>query len=114
MSTERPSLPRANLDEAIEFLTAFHPGRPLHLVSLLQDRRATGRTFNPDELDAMRSWLAERQGIENTYFTVAEPHEHVRDRKVKKSDLAQTRYIPPTWTTPRARSSWPLIRSSQP
>jgi hypothetical protein len=65
-----------NIEQTIDFLRAAHPGGPWSLVAIYPYRGQgpiEAATFMPDEADAVRAWIAGRDGRMNLYWLVNRP-----------------------------------------
>ena len=60
---------------------------------MIPDGRLTTRTFEEGEFDEAGKWIDKRQGHENIYFHVNALRPGLRDRKAKKEDIAEARYL---------------------
>lgn len=77
-----------NTGEAIQFLQAWAPDDNWQLTAIVPDGKIGTTTFQPgpDRVKAVRSWIDERQGRENMYFTV-NPLLRPMNMKPKKEDM---------------------------
>lgn len=77
-----------NTSEAIQFLQAWAPEDNWQLTSIIPDGKIATVTFapGPDRTKAARTWIDDRQGRENLYFTV-NPVLRPMNIKPKKSDM---------------------------
>ncbi|MBI2240285.1 MAG: AAA family ATPase [Magnetospirillum gryphiswaldense] len=83
-----------NSADPVAFLRDFDPEGRFNLVAIDPETAfVTGRTFRPKAWDEMRTWVAERNGRQNLYFTVNEPHPTAPDKKLLKDDIATIRAV---------------------
>lgn len=78
-----------NTRVAVDFLLTMQPGGPWHLVAIGPEGVVSAHTFKASEEHEMYRWINERQGKENLYFHVNRLKKSVRNRKAKKSDVAE-------------------------
>lgn len=78
-----------DLDASLDFLSWLRPEGPWPLTAIPPDggRTATA-TFDPGSEQACREWLAKRNGIENLYFMVNAPTQHLTSKAKKEQVLA--------------------------
>jgi hypothetical protein len=64
--------PEPNTQETIGFLLHYRGSEPIVLTAIVPDGGPVeSETFRPaDEIERLRSWIDERQGKKNLYFTV--------------------------------------------
>ena len=73
---------------SIEFLLRWAPEGPWALTAIVPDGKTETRSFSPDTLSEMRSWIESHQGKENLYFSVNPPMKAIAS-KAKKEDIAR-------------------------
>ena len=83
-------LNRHDSAEAVAFLTRLHPGIPIQILAMTPDGRPSARTFEPDQLDAMRAHIEKRQGTHNIYFSVNQLRVSAASRKAKKDEVVSS------------------------
>jgi len=84
------------IDEAISFLQQLDPSGWHNLTALDPSEKVTprGRTFAPNQWDAIREWIAEHAGLGmNLYYSVNEPKVASPHKKLEKDDIGAIRAI---------------------
>jgi len=82
-----------NTAEAVAFLQAMHPDGPWHLVAMKPDGTPVAQTFDPDDLDAISTWIDDSQGVENLYFHVNVLTPGFRNKKARKDDVKEAAFL---------------------
>lgn len=79
-----------DLEEAERFLVEMHRDRSINLVAIEQGRPPKAQSFSPDNREDMRAWISDCNLDEwNIYWHVNTLKANCRDRKAKKSDVAE-------------------------
>lgn len=80
-------------DKAIKFLLWMQPEGPWALTAIHPERIGTETaTFYPNEQDACRAWLEERNGKKNLYFHLNEVGGRLKN-KASKEDMKAARWL---------------------
>ena len=78
----------SNPQKAAEFLQKAVRDDRVTLLSIPAEGGApTGVTFSAGNVDAMASWIAEREGKSNLYFQVNPLKDDVKDKKAKRAEI---------------------------
>jgi hypothetical protein len=81
-----------DLKAAVDFLDAWHGREPRHLVAIVPDQKATGRSFAADQSEQMADWMRERQHHgANIYHHINQLNGPPRYGKAKKEDVGAVR-----------------------
>ncbi|KAB0678059.1 DUF3987 domain-containing protein [Aureimonas leprariae] len=81
-------------DAAISFLETLDANGRHNLVAIHPEtKRVVGRTFEPNDWNAISDWIEERAGRWNIYYSVNEPAAGAPDDKLTKRDIAALRAI---------------------
>ena len=72
---------------AIDFLGRMFDANVRHLVAIGENGKVAARSFEPNQVEALRAWVEARQGVDNLYYSVNALKRTVRNRKVRKEDV---------------------------
>lgn len=77
----------AGTQQAVTFLTSFHPNRDLHCVGIAPDGSVVAKSAGPEQIDGLAAWINAQQGRYNIYFTVNGLRPSFNGGKAKKADV---------------------------